>query len=332
MSGPVLRGFVVALGVAALAGCGGADTPPECSFFSNVCNPGGAAFDLAYASVGPQVATVQVGGTVTFVGTESGIDAPTYQWSRSDDGGSHFVDIAGATGSSFALAGARLTDDAVVLLFSARSADGKVQVQARAVVHVSSMPPVVYQDADFAPADWATSALAVPAIGGPTHDEQQAATGGRPGPFRTMTHRLPSGASSLSVLHSSTMSIYDPATQGAIHVIDYAEDCRVVPANGSIPFIASTLLVEQAGRSYKAKGFGCLSSEWSALPSRNGFAATDFDQIAGPACAVGERCPDFTASAAPLRFGYVRSQSQTSGPAATTVHDIDNWKVSVWRN
>jgi hypothetical protein len=315
-----------------LASCGGNVSAPQCSFFSNVCNPEvlpGPAF--VFATLQPTAATVQVGGSATFVGEAIGIDAPFYQWSRSDDGGASFVAIPRATASSLVFAGARLTDDAVVLLFSARSQNGAVAVQARAVVRVSSMPPVVHQDTEFSPADWTVSAIATPAASSATHDEQQVATGGNPGAFRTMTHRMPSGAGSLSILNASTTASYDPASQGAIYVIDYAEDCRVFPANFTIHSVGSTLLVDQGGRRFAAKGSGCMSSGWSSLPSRNSLAAADFNQIVGPGCGIGESCPDFAATAAPLRFGFVRILSLTSGQATTLVHDIDNWKVSIWR-
>ncbi len=292
------RRFAAALVAATVAGmvsgCGGDASSAQCSFFSDVCNPGplsGPVF--AYATLQPTAATVQVGGSVNLVGQAIGIDAPVYQWSRSDNGGATFVAIPGATGSSLVFGGARLTDDAVVLLFSARSPSGAVGVESRAVVRVSSMPPVVHQDSEFVLGDWTVTAIATPAASSATHDEQQVATGGNSGAYRTMTHRMPAGVGSLSILNASATSSYDPATQGAIYVIDYAEDCRVHPANLTAYFVASTLLVDQGARRFAAKGFGCMSTGWSSLPSRNSLTAADFTQIVGPGCGVGESCPDF---------------------------------------
>lgn len=337
MSGLTTAARLVAAALAAaavaglVAGCGGEVSAPQCSFFSDVCNPTVPPFTFAFAQVQPTAATVQVGGSATFVGQATGIDPPVYQGSRSNDGGASFVAIPGATASSYVLAGAPLIDDGVVLRFSASSTKGDVSVQAQAVVRVSSMPPVVHQDTEFAPADWVVSATSVPAASGATHDESQVATGGNPGAYRTMTHRVPAGPGSLSVLHASTMASYDPASQGAILVIDYAEDCLVQPANLALYAVGSTLLLGQGARRFAAMGSGCASTGWSSLPSRNALAPADFTQIAGPGCGVSERCPDFAATAAPLRFGYVRSLELAAGPGATVVHDIDNWKVSVWR-
>ena len=77
-------GLALAISVTALVGCGGANTPPECSFFSNICNPtvGPITFPPT-AAVFPQRASVQVGDTVVLDVNFSGFDQPTFQWRRS---------------------------------------------------------------------------------------------------------------------------------------------------------------------------------------------------------------------------------------------------------
>jgi len=62
---------------------------------------------------------------------------------------------------------------------------------------------------------------------------------------------------------------------------------------------------------------GALSYQWSRSPDGN------------PPCAAGESCPDFSATAAPMRFGYWRISYGMTGD--TIAHGIDNWKVTVWR-
>jgi hypothetical protein len=57
-------------------------------------------------------------------------------------------------------------------------------------------------------------------------------------------------------------------------------------------------------------------------------AAADFELLDGPVCPAGETCPDFSASAPRIRFGFVRFAQSNTTP---TVHGIDNWKVTVWR-
>jgi hypothetical protein len=69
----------------------------------------------------------------------------------------------------------------------------------------------------------------------------------------------------------------------------------------------------------------------AALPLQSSLAAQDFVLLDGPACGAGDSCPDFSASAAPLRFGFVRNSQALAGVAGTIAHGIDNWKVTVWR-
>ena len=52
----------------------------------------------------------------------------------------------------------------------------------------------------------------------------------------------------------------------------------------------------------------------------------------GQACAAGERCPDFSAAAAPIAIGFVGSAALPAGAAPGTVlQGVDNWKVTFWR-
>ncbi len=314
----------------ALAGCGGVVDAPQCSFFSNVCNP---TFDdvvpFLLATVHPPQQTVQVGATATFSAAVN-VGAVSYQWRRSSDGGLHFVDIPGATGPTYSLAGTQTVDDGTVLLVEVKS--GGLSAQAAGKLVVSSMPGVVFQDGEFLAGDWAAVAVASPASGAPTHVEEQAGSAGVPGAFRQMTHAMPAGAASLLVLHSARTAVYDPASLGAVYVIDFTEDCILFGANPSTTYVASSLLLEQGGRRYTAKALnGCSQPVWLSLTPRLSLVAADLQQVDGPACGAGEACPDFSATAAPLRFGYARSSQQGSGSPATLVHGIDNWKVVVWR-
>jgi len=55
-------------------------------------------------------------------------------------------------------------------------------------------------------------------------------------------------------------------------------------------------------------------------------------QIHGPACGIGETCPDLSASAAPLRFGFmVVVRSLAPGATQQVLNNYDNWKIKVWR-
>lgn len=58
----------------------------------------------------PQDVNVAVGGTATFTVVASGL-SPQYQWQRSNDGGTTFADIAGATNASLTLTNVQSVDD-----------------------------------------------------------------------------------------------------------------------------------------------------------------------------------------------------------------------------
>jgi hypothetical protein len=331
----LLRAAVGAVGIATIAGCTVASDDGGCGLWPthiDNCIAKGGIGGFAVAFVSPTEATVQVGATVTFAGVSTGANNPVYQWQRSSDGGQTYADIAGASASSYTLAGAQLPDDGVFLRFTVRDSTGE-QAQASALLHVSSMPPVVFQDGEFLAQDWSASAIANPAVGGPTHDEEQLGTGGNPDAYRRMTHDMSPGPSSLTVFHLSSASSYDPTTLGAIYLIDYTEDCTQPDLATTSLAVSSNLLVVQSGRRYAVTGPNyCYTAGWNTQLPRDALLATRFTLVDGPACGAGEACPDFSAGAAPLSFGYVRSTVSAAGAAAgSTLHGIDNWKVTVWR-
>ena len=122
---------------------------------------------------------------------------------------------------------------------------------------------------------------------------------------------------------------YDPASQGAIRVVDYAEDC-IGLYDAEAVFAESRLAIEQDGRLFATRQWWtCPAGAWGTAAGRASLAPQDFEQLRGPACPAGASCPDFSAGAAPLRLGYRRSVF--GRPGITAVHGIDNWTVTVWR-
>ena len=90
------------------------------------------------------------------------------------------------------------------------------------------------------------------------------------------------------------------------------------------------MVIEQCRRRYlSAASGGCHAASWRSGRGRASLAPGDFRLFDGPACAAGEACPDFSASAAPMRFGYWRISS--ASPGTSVAHGIDNWKVTVWK-
>ena len=76
----------------------------------------------------------------------------------------------------------------------------------------------------------------------------------------------------------------------------------------------------------------CTASAWAAADGFVSLGVADFVQVDGPVCPAGAWCPDFSASAAPPRFGFTRRVALPARqPAGTMAHGLDNWKLTVWR-
>lgn len=323
----VAQAAVIAVGVVTIVGSGGG----AIGFPDTTPTVGTPPLLPVYPSAGisPAAPTVQAGTVVRFEATVSNATAPvTYQWRRDD------VDIAGATSSNYQLGGAQLGDDGARFTVIAQAANG-VAV-AGVTLRVSPLPPIVFQDGEFLPANWTVSAsTAQPALDGPTHTESQAMDGGNPGPYRLVTNFMTAGTSSLEIVHTAPAVVYEPTLQGAIYTIDLAGDCSVVGRTTGVaphdPILRLTF--EQAGRTYQPREWSayCGTSYWS-LHRYWSVTEDAFKIFSGPPCNAGERCPDFSASAPPLRFGFVTYVSTASASLPGSVLlGVDNWKVSVWR-
>ena len=318
---------IVVLGLASIVGSGGGG---GCALAPGPC-PGDFPNEPADPTVTPGDAVIQVGGSVTFSADAPSFGNASYQWFRAPKGASAAA-ISGATAATYTLAGAQLIDDGstftvhVTGTFEGKSAFRSSQP---ATVAVSSMPPVVFQDTEFAPADWVATAIVQPP-GGPTHVEQQVATGGNPGAYRQVALSMPGGNSVLTAFSTYQGGTYDPASQGPIYLIGFSEDCVALPG---VLGVGPQLLLEQDGRRYAAGAGGFCDATWRKQDFlRASLARADFFQLDGPACAAGTACPDFSANGQPMTFGFVNSNQGSTGFAgASGGFGVDNWVVKVWR-
>lgn len=315
---------VVAAGLAAIVGSGGGISVgfPPCP--GDVCTP--APAPQPAASVRPSHQTAQVGTAATFTAVTSNLDgALSYQWRRSSDGGTSYRDIAGATSASLTLPAVNLADDGTTLQVMVRSASASAAGQAQ--LAVSSSPGVRHEDGAFDPAAWVVLPDAgqqpFPAI------DDVLPVGGNPGAYRRMSYTIPAGAGTARRSYLRSGAVYDPTVLGAVRHIDYAEDCLALSASDTT-YTEGGLVLEQGSRRYVwHDATPCTSANWTAGLGRGILLAKDFVIVAGPACGADERCPDFSATALPLRFGHRRIAYGTSGN--TIAHGIDNWRVTVWR-
>lgn len=321
LAGICLLGLVTIIGS---GGGGGLDA--VCETYPDSCAPPPPA--PPSVSVVPPSVTAQVGTVVTFMAVPANFSgAVSYQWRRSSDGGTSFVNIAGATAKNYTLASVNLADDGAVFMALAWQG-ASAAVQATSTLRVSATPAVVFADGDFPADHWQASPAIVAGYPPFTHVEERVDAGGTPAAFRKMTVQVAPGSSVSSVTHLSITSVYDPRTQGAISSIDYAENCNLL-SSSETSYAESAVFFEQSGRRYvsDASPTPCMSATWTAL-AQYGLQQQDFRLFDGPACAASD-CPDFSATAAPVRFGYRRT---TFGSPGTTVEQgIDNWRVTVWR-
>lgn len=325
-----LLGLVIGAGFASIIGSGGGGIGDVfggiCDVYPDSCGPLPPTVTIT-----PERATVQVGGDQTFTAQPTGFADPTYQWQRSADGGQTFVDIGGATAASYTLAAANLGDDGTIFHVVARErGGGGRRADASSHLAVSPSPSIVFQDGDFAIANWQVTAISTPPNNGATHTEDQSVDGGNPAVYRRMTHAFPANQQSLGVMNLSASAVYEPTVSGAILSIDYTEDCALFSAGNPTFQVYPALLIEQAGRRYRPNALPtpCASSSWTTIWESASLTAADFHLLDGPACGTAEACPDFSVSAPPIRLGFVRFAMANTTP---TVHGIDNWKVTVWR-
>jgi len=313
------------LGVISIVGSGGGDP----AFFEIGPRP--------EATIEPPRQTAQVGTAVTFTVRVSNLAQPfTYRWSRlRKDGSTTYENIAGATSATLTLAAVNLTDDGALFRAEASGDGGGFAAYAYVGLAVSSMPGVVFQDGDFQPSGWTVVAISDPAQDGPTHAESRVDIGGNLGAYRSMTMTLQALPASIRVFHSAQAALYDPATQGAIDMIDFTEDCLTPEPSKSKAIPWSAPMLEQAGRRFIAVyhwRLSCRSYTWVSLPARAWLGAQDFELADGSACGSGEACPDFSIQGAPIRLGYVTGTEAPLGTLPGTLfHGIDNWTATVWR-
>jgi hypothetical protein len=328
---------VAGVGIVALVGSGGGDAPPGCSVFAGTCDSDeGPLPPVPYAEVVPDRLTVQAGLPVTFRVASTNVDQPTFRWCRLASGAADCTELPGATASSYTVAAAELADDGAQYRVTVNGTIGSASASGR--LAVSSRPPIVIEDGNFASIDWWVRSGAAPVTDGPTVSETRYASGGNPDAYLRIGYEIPTSPASAWIYHTYLALPYDPAQLGEIHVIDFTLDCLAVSlAAGTTSLVAYTQpVLTQGDRLYAARAdwtAPCRALDW--LGARDGqasLASGDFVLVSGPVCGPTEACPDFSAGALPLRFGFVAGVDVPSGVAAApVVHAVDNWQVRVWR-
>ena len=317
------RSAITVLGVVCIVGSGGLAIeifpPVPCSERPPTSLP---------ASIEPARAVVSVGGTVLLTANPALIPEATYSWRRCRQG--VCTDITFANSSAYLVSGANLSDDGTTFEVTIR--DCNASGVAQSFVEVIPAPGLVHEDGEFPLAGW--EATTIVAEGSPIVQEvSQAPAGGNPGAYRSMAFAAPPSfpPGELRVFHGALASTHDPGTQGRVHAVDFAADCRVPRRENGMLYTPRPGLA-QAGRWYEllaAERF-CASTQWEAAFARGSFFRGQFQIVAGPPCEAGADCPDFSAEGAPILFGFLVRVYSDQTAATSLALDIDNWKVTVW--
>lgn len=190
---------------------------------------------------------------------------------------------------------------------------------------------VTFTDGAFADGDWTVVQSSFRDTGGALPGGSVVATqepGGNPGTMRAVTNAVvaaPSGSEYASTfgIHIRSGTTYDPGTQGPIATIDYFEDARNITA-GQL----SGLAVRQNGRVYYTQAGVHAATTWGRV-SQLGIVPGVFSEMTADGWIPASK-PDFSASGAPLEFGFVRASSNgNGGPAYSVIAAIDNWLVRI---
>jgi hypothetical protein len=225
-----------------------------------------------------------------------------------------------------------MSDDGIQLRVTVSGTQGTA-TSAFSTLHVSPMPAVVFEDGEFLDSEWAVSSVAAAPEGAPTFSTSRMAAGGNPGAFLSETYNIPATVGQRLVFHSRTSANYYPTSGGSIYLVEFSLQCKT---STPLTWVTFTPMFEQGERRFAAEnptGFGgghyCEGAVWHGVQWG---PLSEFFLVSGPACAQGESCPDYSASAAPLRFGFmIVARSISPGASQAITYDYDNWKVTVWR-
>jgi hypothetical protein len=281
---------------------------------------GGSSNTSIQVAVVPAGAALVASESIPFSATVSNTSDEDVTWSVDEPGGGE-IDGSG--------------------MYSAPATPGEYTVRAKshadpsksgqAKVRVTS-PGIVFADARFLDASW--TMVVIGGGNGGTGSAVQVQTDGDPGEARQISHHVNAAASGaiseVFTFHLFQDMTYDPASQGAIQSIDFAEDLRFPTTRGQ----GSGLALRQNEKVYYAIPSYTLPAESIAWMHRVvlGIVASDFVLLKSDGNQVAEH-PDFSAAGMPIEVGFVRANSTNVGGAAyDRIGYIDNWWVNIHPN
>lgn len=157
-------------------------------------------------------------------------------------------------------------------------------------------------------------------------------TGGIPGAYLSINVNLNTGvdATGAMLMGRRAGATYDPAQDGQILSIDYAEDALYVLGPSWGEGQGSGPCLWQDGERYVAYYITDRPNAWTRL-GRSSLVPDDFYRVdcSKPGCADWLVHPDFSASGAPIEFGFWRGTSTSNGYDYNITIGLDNWSIVV---
>jgi len=185
--------------------------------------------------------------------------------------------------------------------------------------HAQQPEPFVVFDGFFSDSNWQVTTF-------PDDADQfahRSRAGGNPGSFRNMAHNLtPNVPMAVYHLRLGSEAVYDPSKLGAIAGITYFEDQKEFNPPFAGAAVGALFFVAQGNRVHFGPDLSFTTTEWtrrklSCLKPED--FTMSFDEL-----------PDFSATAEPLRFGYLRSNTNSGSSEIQIAHGIDNFHVVVY--
>lgn len=194
-------------------------------------------------------------------------------------------------------------------------------VAAAMLLCAGARADVTFADTEFVNSNWGLDTFTVGA-GGTSVGLQT--VGGNPGFGRQVTNNLTIGGEVYAMhRYGTTMATrYEPIVSGAITSVDFTIDSKWIAGIGGLGH-GITIGAKQGTVVYRA-GFDITGSTglWETHAA-SGFTAASFVDLSG-----GSGTIDFSATGAPIRFGFVVSNGAVN-ESYTNVVLYDNFRVTV---
>ena len=191
-------------------------------------------------------------------------------------------------------------------------------------------------DGTFNNSDWSLTVFTNGAGGNATATQQL--SGGNPGAFFQIVDITPSAPAPNDLgqvfpVFMRAGATHNPSTQGPITSVDYAEDSILLRGGGD--GLGAGVALIQNGKVYLGPEHVTPSFMWTHFANA-GMGADQFalllpvSQWFSTAITDPTQHPNFSASGAPIQFGFYRGNSTGFGGGGyTRTGGIDNWSVTV---